>query len=201
MAWDHTATVTPVRIVGGQARGRPLRAPAGGSTRPTSDRVREAIFSMLASMDRIDGSTVLDLFAGTGAFGIESVSRGAASAVMVDDDARAIRTIRENLAVLGPAAEAAAVVRSDAIVYVAGRHMGGAPPFDLVFADPPYGYGRWPELLSGLAHVAGMLIAETGSEWDMGPAWETVKVKRYGGTVVSVAQPSAQAGVVRAEDR
>jgi 16S rRNA (guanine966-N2)-methyltransferase len=150
---------------------------------------------MLTSMDRIEGASVLDLFAGSGALGIESLSRGAARAVLVDNHADAIEAIQANLAVLGPVAAAATVVRSDAL-----RYLSAAPHFDIVFADPPYQYDRWPEVLTRLVEVGDLLVAETGSEWDPGSAWETVKVKRYGGTVVSIAQPAAQADTVRAEE-
>jgi 16S rRNA (guanine966-N2)-methyltransferase len=87
-----------VRVVAGAARGRPLRAPAGRGTRPTSDRVREAMFSMLASMDALEGAVVVDLFAGSGALGIEALSRGAGRAVFVDDDRSALDAVQANLA-------------------------------------------------------------------------------------------------------
>jgi 16S rRNA (guanine966-N2)-methyltransferase len=172
------------------ARGRPLRAPRGRATRPTSDRVREAVFDMLSAMDALEGASVLDLFAGSGALGIECLSRGADTAVMVDDAPEAIAAIRQNVAVLGPGEARVTVVRADVLVYLAG-----APPFDLVLADPPYGYGRWADLLERLTGRTGLLVAETGAEkagslWSPGPGWETVKVKRYGSTVVSIARPA-----------
>lgn len=178
-----------MRVIGGIARGRPLRPPRGGATRPTSDRVREAVFDMLSSMDRVEGSSVLDLFAGSGALGIECLSRGAQSAVLVDWAPEAIAAIRQNVAVLGPDAERATVVKSDALTYLAK-----APRFDLVLADPPYGFERWDDLFERLNGRAGLLVAETstlkeGAPWMAGAGWETVKVKRYGGTVVSIAQP------------
>ncbi|HET6965436.1 MAG TPA: 16S rRNA (guanine(966)-N(2))-methyltransferase RsmD [Acidimicrobiales bacterium] len=178
-----------MRVVSGTARGRKLQAPPGSGTRPTSDRVREAVFDMLTSMDVVEGATVLDLFAGSGALGIECISRGAESAVLVDHHAAAVATIRRNLDVLGEAAARATVVRSDALTYAAS-----APAFDLVLADPPYGFDRWAELLESLLPRAGLLVVETGAEpgpslWAPGPAWETVKVKRYGGTVVCIVKP------------
>ena len=135
------------------------------------------------------------MFAGSGALGIESLSRGAAQAVFVDSSAEAVAAVRENLAVLGPGGAQATVVRSDAL-----RFLAGAPRFDLVLADPPYNYDRWPELLRLLAGSAGMLVAETGSPWEPGPGWETVKVKRYGGTVVSIAQPVVPVPVPPAQE-
>jgi 16S rRNA (guanine966-N2)-methyltransferase len=140
---------------------------------------------MLSSMDRLEDSAVLDLFAGSGALGIECLSRGARSAVMVDHAPEAVAAIRQNLAVLGPGGEKATVLRSDALAYASG-----APFFDLVLADPPYGFERWNELLERLVSRTGLLVAETSaSPWSPGDGWETVKVKRYGGTVVSIAQP------------
>lgn len=176
-----------MRVVSGVARGRLLRAPAGAGTRPTSDRVREAVFSMLASMEALEGATVLDLFAGSGAMGIEALSRGAASAVFVDLDAQALRATRANLEAIGELGSLATVVGCDAL-----RYLERAPGFDVVLADPPYSYGEWPALLARLERIAGVLVAETGSRWDPGTAWETVKVRAYGGTVVTVARPFAR---------
>ena len=122
-----------MRVVAGKYRGRRLAAPSGTSVRPTSDRVREALFSILGD---IEGLRVLDLFAGSGAVAIEALSRGAASATLVEDDRRAIAAIRANLEQLDhPAAE---VVRADAIAWLGGRRG----PYDLVFLDPPYSSAR-----------------------------------------------------------
>ncbi|GGL39370.1 DNA methylase [Planomonospora parontospora subsp. antibiotica] len=108
--------------------------PPGNRTRPTSDRAREGIFSTVGSLlGPLDGTRVLDLYAGSGAIGLEALSRGAAHALLVESDARAVRTIRENIASLGlPGAELAA----DRVERVLAR--GAAEPYDLVFADPPY---------------------------------------------------------------
>jgi 16S rRNA (guanine966-N2)-methyltransferase len=173
-----------MRVVAGTARGRELRAPAGRSTRPTSDRVREAMFSILSSLQLVEGSTVLDLFAGSGALGIEALSRGARRAVFIDIDQSAIQAIRDNLTVLGDTASNAAVQRADVL-----SSATAIPAADLAFADPPYAFDRWGDLLSALGARVGTLVAETGSPLDLGPTWETVKVKKYGGTVVTVARP------------
>lgn len=178
-----------MRVVSGTARGRKLQAPPGPGTRPTSDRVREAVFDMLSSMDVIEAASVLDLFAGSGAMGIECLSRGAASAVLVDHHGGAVDTIRRNLAVLADAAARATVVRADALTYAAGARR-----FDLVLADPPYAFDRWADLLAVLHSRADLLVAETGfakgrSPWSPGDGWETVKVKKYGDTVVSIVKP------------
>src|SRR5690348_13221449 len=100
-----------MRVVAGTAGGRRLRAPKGTTIRPTSDRVRESIFNSLQSMDAIEGAAVADLFAGTGALGIEALSRGAASAIFVDEDRAAAALIRDNLAATGLAGPAATVVQ------------------------------------------------------------------------------------------
>ncbi len=121
-----------MRVVAGRYGGRRLRAPAGGATRPTADRVREAVFSMLGS---VEGLRVLDLFAGSGALGIEAASRGAAGVTLVETDQRALDAIRQNLDAVGLEAE---VVRRDALAYLSA----GGGPFDLVFVDPPYSSAR-----------------------------------------------------------
>jgi 16S rRNA (guanine966-N2)-methyltransferase len=174
-----------VRVVGGVARGRQLRAPAGARTRPTSDRVREAIFSMLVSMDAVEGASIVDLFAGSGALGIEALSRGAKRALFVDSDRAALDAIVRNLAALDDLAVEADVVGGDALLFVSRMD-----PVDLVLADPPYDYDGWPALLDGLRSRTRLLVAETGAPWDPGPAWETVKVKKYGSTVVTVSSPT-----------
>lgn len=118
-----------MRVVAGLYRGRRLVAPAGRATRPTADRVREAVFSMLGDLD---GAVVLDLFAGSGALGLEALSRGAASATFVDSDARAVAAVRRNLESVGATAE---VHRRDALAHL---EAAGGAHFDLVFVDPPY---------------------------------------------------------------
>jgi 16S rRNA (guanine966-N2)-methyltransferase len=190
-----------MRVVAGVARGRPLRAPRGGGTRPTSDRVREALFSMLTSMDVIDGATVVDLFAGSGALGVEALSRGAAEVTFVDNDPAARDAINANLNVLGDLAGRARVLCVDAL-----RYAETVPAVDLVLADPPYRFDRWEQLLRSLAGRAALVVAETSAESaaaleaGLSPRWETVKVRRYGGTLVTVAQPVVQLeGLVRQE--
>ncbi|MHB1534410.1 MAG: 16S rRNA (guanine(966)-N(2))-methyltransferase RsmD [Acidimicrobiales bacterium] len=176
-----------MRVVSGVARGRPLRAPAGRGTRPTSDRVREAMFSMLASMDTVAGATVVDLFAGSGALGVEALSRGAASATFVDRHPAAVEAIRANLEALGPLGSDATVLQVDALSYASQNWCA-----DLVFADPPYAWDRWPELLGHLRTRAALVVIEAAAEQDPGAAWETVKVRRYGSTVVQVTKPASE---------
>jgi 16S rRNA (guanine966-N2)-methyltransferase len=137
-----------LRIVAGQFKGRRLAAPRGVRTRPTADRVREALFSMLGD---VNGARVLDLYAGSGALGIEALSRGAASAVFVERDPQAVAAIERNLAAVGVEA---VVVRQDALRYLA-RADG---PFELVFCDPPYDSAS--RLAAPLAERLPVLTAE-----------------------------------------
>jgi 16S rRNA (guanine966-N2)-methyltransferase len=141
------------RIVAGTHGGRPIRVPAGQGTRPTSDRVREALFNTLATMMDLDGARVLDLYAGSGAVGLEALSRGAAQVLLVEADARAARVARDNIALLRAVGSARLVTaRVD-------RVLADPPdaPYDLVFADPPYAQ---PE-----EEVVALLTALVGSGW------------------------------------
>lgn len=137
-----------MRIVAGEFKGRKLAGPEGRATRPTSDKVREAIFSMLGP---IDDARVLDLFAGTGALGIEALSRGAGKAVLVERDRRMAAVIERNLStILGAEDERAELVRGDGL-----RYLAGAEGFDLVFIDPPYSDAEvlGPKLAQALPRV------------------------------------------------
>jgi 16S rRNA (guanine966-N2)-methyltransferase len=113
-----------------------LSAPRGDAIRPTTGRVKEAVFSALTSRERLQGAKVLDLYSGTGALAIEALSRSAAHAVLVEHDRDALATLRQNLSVTGTA-KSASVVGADATVFLTGPVPGEAP-FDLVFCDPPY---------------------------------------------------------------
>ncbi|MDQ3758070.1 MAG: RsmD family RNA methyltransferase [Actinomycetota bacterium] len=168
-----------MRVVGGSARGRPLRGPKGDDIRPTSDRTRESIFNVLMSLGGVEDATVADLFAGTGALGIEALSRGAAHATFVDRD---ITLVRANLDSLG-FADRATVVRADVL-----RWVEAAGPFDLAFADPPYSFDQWAGLLDRLD--AELVVVESDRVVDPGARWRVVGTKRYGSTVVVVAQPN-----------
>jgi 16S rRNA (guanine966-N2)-methyltransferase len=122
------------RIIAGTAGGRRIAVPSGRSTRPTSDRTREGLFaSVLAALGSLEGTRVLDLYAGSGAVGLEALSRGAAEALLIESDAAAVRVIRRNIETLGlPGAS----VIQDRVGRALRRGPGG--PHDLVFADPPY---------------------------------------------------------------
>jgi 16S rRNA (guanine966-N2)-methyltransferase len=123
------------RIIAGTHGGRRLTAPAGSQTRPTSDRVREAIFSALGAMTDLSGARFADLYAGSGAVGLEALSRGASHALLVEADGRAARTIRDNIVALRVGA-AARLITGKVAQVLAGPPEGG--PYDVVFADPPY---------------------------------------------------------------
>lgn len=135
-----------MRIIAGEHRGRILKSPKGLGTRPMLDRVREALFSSLGM--RVDGARVLDLFAGTGSLGLESLSRGADSARLVESDRSALAALRSNVAMLG-LGERADVVDGDALEPAS---WGDDAPYDLVFFDPPYP-------LLAAAHTRGRLLA------------------------------------------
>jgi 16S rRNA (guanine966-N2)-methyltransferase len=174
-----------MRVVAGTAGGRRLRAPAGATTRPTADRVREAMFSMIASRMDLEGAEVADLFAGSGALGIEALSRGARRVIFVENDREAVATIRANLQALGLAA------RGEVVVGDALRSVHGLPrPVDLVVADPPYAYPHWPALLSALEGRATLAVLETGSDLELPAGWSSVGGRRHGASVVTIARPA-----------
>jgi 16S rRNA (guanine966-N2)-methyltransferase len=126
------------RIVAGTLGGRRISAPAGRDTRPTSDRVREALFSTLESLTTLEGCRFADLYAGSGAVGLEAASRGASAVLLVEADPRAARTVRANIAALGLAQRCELIVsRIPAVLATAPTR-----PFDVVFADPPYALGE-----------------------------------------------------------
>lgn len=181
-----------MRVIAGSARGRRLEAPHGRSVRPTADRVKEALFSVLGSRVALDGAVLLDLFAGSGALGIEALSRGAASVTFVEQDAAARRALKANLEVCRLADRARIIgqpVRA-ALVGLAGR---GAR-FDGLFLDPPYGTDladRTLELVAANALVrpGGWAAAEHHVDDRLAEAYGSLRLttaKRYGKTVVSL---------------
>ena len=173
-----------MRVVAGAYRGRRIEAPRGRATRPTSDRVREALFSILGG---IDGARVLDLFAGSGALGIEALSRGAAEAVFVDSDARAAAAVRRNLDALGIDAR---VHRRDAFSWLDGARAG-EEAFDIVFADPPYSSasraaGRLSELLPPLLTETSLTVTESDKRDPLHLALPLIDERTYGDTRIAI---------------
>ena len=151
-----------MRIIAGEWRGRQIEAPPGTATRPTGDRVRETLFSMLASrLGSFEDLRVADLFAGSGALGFEALSRGAASAAFVESDAGAAAAIRRNAEKLG-AGERVRVIAGSALA------LPRSEPFDLIFADPPYATG------SGTAAVHSIVNAD----WLARGGWLSVETSR-----------------------
>lgn len=167
-----------MRVIAGSLRGRRIAAPAGTLTRPTSDRVREALFNAIGSRLDLRGAHVVDLFAGTGALGIEALSRGAAHATFVERDRAALRILRRNLDELG-VAERTSVVLGDAAAW---RPTADERPA-LVLADPPYAFDGWTELLGAVD--ADLVAAESDREIDA-PGWHVVRGRRYGSAVVTL---------------
>lgn len=172
-----------MRIVAGTARGRRIEAPAGRGTRPTTDRVREALFNALGSMGVVDGATVVDLFAGSGALGLEALSRGAAHATFVDTDRRAHQVIKHNLDSLG-FGDRARVVVGDGLGFLAT-----APRVDLVMCDPPYDFAGWDELLARVE--ASVVVCESDREIEPPRGWRVARQKRYGTSVVTILIPES----------
>jgi 16S rRNA (guanine966-N2)-methyltransferase len=176
-----------MRVIAGRLGGRRLKAPSGRATRPTSDRVREALFAMLGELE---GASVLDLFAGTGALGIEALSRGAARAVFVESDAGAVRALTENLAALGLGSSEAEVRRGGAVgaLRSAREHE---ETYDLVFIDPPYRQAHdWgPELsavLPSLLRPAARVVVESDRRTPLELAVEVERERRYGDTTIRI---------------
>jgi 16S rRNA (guanine966-N2)-methyltransferase len=170
-----------MRVVAGTARGRRLVAPPGRDTRPTSDRVRESVFNVLHSLGAIDGADVVDLFAGSGALGIEALSRGAAHCTFVEPAPAAVTAIRTNLTTAGVAERATIETRTVEAYLAAGRG-----PVDVALCDPPYAYTGWDGLLAALAALpAGLVVCESDRPIELPPGWDAARVRRYGGTVVT----------------
>lgn len=181
-----------MRIIAGQFRGVTLASVGKGDAtahlRPTSDRVRESLFNVLANHGATDGARVLDLFAGTGALGLEALSRGAAHVTFVDDGARAGQLIRQNIAITR-SADKTRLIRRDA------RRLPGNPdaPFDLVFLDPPYGKGLGQEALAAAA-AGGWLADDALIVWEerhpqaAPEGFVLLDQRRYGDTHVTILQ-------------
>ena len=172
-----------MRVIGGRSRGRRLPARLPSGVRPTSDRVREAVFDILGSLGGVEGLDVLDLFCGSGALGAEALSRGAAAATFVDRDPRSLAAARHNLDHAGLAGESVHFIRASLPDWLAGV----APRrFDVAFCDPPYAFDRWQRLLELLP--AGLAVLESDHDLGVLGGWDVVRTRQYGGTLVTVAR-------------
>lgn len=186
-----------MRIVGGRWRGRRLasvgRGDEKGALRPTTDRVRESIFNLLlnAHGDPVTGARVLDAFAGTGAMGLEALSRGAASATFLERGRPALKLLDENRRLLGAEAETRVVARD-------ATRPGPGTPHDLVFLDPPYGRGLGERAVDALVREGwiapgAFVVWEEAAPPALPEGWEPVDQRRYGDTVITLARAGAGA--------
>jgi 16S rRNA (guanine966-N2)-methyltransferase len=171
-----------LRVVAGEYKGRRLKAPRGARTRPTADRVREALFSILGD---VSGARVLDLYAGSGALGIEALSRGAAAATFVDSDREAVAAIRANLETVG--ASGVEVLRRDVSRFL----DRGSGPYDLVFADPPYDLGSrlaepLSEQLPAVLAENARIVTESDKRDPLLLALPLVSERTYGDTRIAI---------------
>ena len=176
-----------MRVVAGRFGGRSLVAPRGRATRPTSDRVREALFSILAGADSLESARVLDLFAGSGALAIEALSRGALDAVLVDSSAAAIAAIRRNLSAVGADAE---VRRQPALTYL-GRARSDGRQYDLVFLDPPYRHAstlgqELSEALGPVLAPGARVVVESDRRAPLDLELGLLDERRYGDTLIRI---------------
>ncbi len=169
-----------MRIVAGTAGGQHISSPEGDDVRPTKDRVREAVFNSLNSYGLVDESTFLDLFAGSGALGLEALSRGASQVTFVDNDRRSITVLAANVDGLG-FADRSVIRQADATTI-----LGALGPHDVALLDPPYGFDEWPDLLAVVP--AQVVVVESDRLIDLGQGWRILKEKRYAGTFVVIAQ-------------
>ncbi len=172
-----------MRIVAGRHKGRRLRAPADAGTRPTADRVREALFSILGAVEDL---RVLDLYAGSGALGIEALSRGAASATFVESARPALEAIRANLEAAG---EGADVVDSDVLRWL--RAAGDNPAYDLVFCDPPYDAAAHiaqplTDLLPRVAAPQALIVTESSKRNPLVLGLPLADERTYGDTRIAI---------------
>ncbi|MCY4164412.1 MAG: 16S rRNA (guanine(966)-N(2))-methyltransferase RsmD [bacterium] len=175
-----------LRIIAGLAKGRALHIPDGVDVRPSTARVREAVFNSLQSFGHLQDAQVLDLFAGSGALGLEALSRGAASVVFVESHHRALETLRANIALVGYE-QRSSVIAGDAMTEVLKLQSAGlASWFDIALCDPPYGFGEWSLLLAQLP--AQVVVAESNTSVEVGTDWSILKSGRYAGTVVVIAE-------------
>jgi len=177
-------SVETMRVVAGTLRGRRIESPEGNTTRPTTDMAREAIFNSLGSHYDLTDARIVDCFAGTGALGIEALSRGAGHVTFIERDKMALDerdmtldVLRENLRSLG-LVDTSTVVRGDAVTQV-----GQCKDATLVLADPPYDFANWPEFLAAVP--CNLVVAEAAAPVAAPAGWEVLRERRYGRTHVT----------------
>lgn len=173
-----------MRVLSGNEKGRRLAAPPGSGTRPTTARVRRSLFDILTSRYDLSDMLVLDLFAGSGALGLEALSRGAAHAIFVDWSPKACRTLKRNIAALG-FDEVSKVVKSGVLEHLAREDKTHLHDADLVFCDPPYEFSDWDRLFE-LLPTKAIVVAESNRAVGPFPKWVTIRTKVYGDSVVSM---------------
>ncbi len=172
-----------MRVVSGTARGRKLVAPEGGGTRPITDRAKEGIFNMLVSLGGVEGLVVADLWAGSGSFGIESLSRGAERAIFIERGREALACLRQNLATLG---------FEDRATVITGSLPGaaaGLEPVDIAFCDPPYADDPWDELLGLIP--ADLVVGHAERTIELPDGWDELRRRDYGRARIVIAERSA----------
>ena len=163
--------------------------------RPTSDRVREAIFDMLWSRGGVDGRRVVDLFCGSGALGAEALSRGAAAVTFVDHDADALAAVRENLDAAGLSGAPGGDGRATIVRAELPGWLSRSPHFDVALCDPPYAFGDWETLLGSLR--ADVAVLESAAPLTVPAGWVVTKTRRYGGTLVTVVRMTSSPATPR----
>ncbi len=176
-----------MRVISGDARGRKIQAPPGDATRPITDRAKESIFNMLGSLGGVADASIVDLYAGSGSFGLECLSRGAAWVTFVERRPAAVATIRSNLDLLGYADRAR--IEQATVETV----LSGLEKADVAFCDPPYADDPWPELLANLE--AELLVGHAEADIELNDRWTELRRRRYGRShiVIAAASPPAAA--------
>lgn len=170
-----------MRVIAGEFGGRKLTTPEGTTTRPTTDKVRQAVFNSLNSMGVLEGALVADLYAGSGALGIEALSRGSEHCTFVERDRNALTALRANIENLGIGSRCT-VHATDVMAWVPAMRN-----IDILFVDPPYAFDGWETLLGLLVDV-GLVVAEADDPVVAPPGWTQLRTRRYGRTWVTLLE-------------
>lgn len=178
-----------LRVIAGQARGRKLAVPEGDLTRPTLSRVREAMFNSLISLGLIDQSRVLDLYAGTGALGIEALSRGASAVTFVENQFEAVQTLQTNLITTGFKCRSVIMYDDVDVALEVLRERENEQMFDVAIIDPPYIFDGWPDLMRSVP--SKVAVVQSNRRISMCGDWQVLNFKRYGETTLTYAVRTA----------